>query len=397
MKIIFALVIFALFASTVNLKSLENQSKLQRVKLRRFQSVRENLRAFETPVLQNPLTQSWASLGAGVTAEPLTNYMDAQYYGVIHLGKPAQEFRVVFDTGSSNLWVPSKKCKLTNIACLLHNKYDSTKSSSYLANGTEFSIQYGSGKLSGFLSTDSLEVGGIIVANQTFAEAIEEPSIAFIAAKFDGILGMAYSRIAVDGVNPVFYNMIEQKLVAEPVFSFYLNRDTTAVDGGELILGGTDPAHYQGDFTYVPVTRQGYWQITMDALSLNGESICKSCQAIADTGTSLIAGPTDLIRGLNTKLGAREIMSGEYQIDCKLVASLPNVTITLGGKDFILTSTDYILKVSQFGMTTCLSGFMGLDVPPPIGPLWILGDVFIGPYYTVFDMGNNRVGFAKAV
>jgi len=64
----------------------------------------------------------------------------------------------------------------------------------------------------------------LCVKDQTFGEAVHQPGITFIAAKFDGILGMAFPSISVKNVMPVFYNMISQGLVNDEVFAFYLDR-----------------------------------------------------------------------------------------------------------------------------------------------------------------------------
>jgi len=326
---------------------------------------------------------------------PISDFEDAQYYGPVEIGTPPQKFNVVFDTGSSNLWIPSKSCALLNIACKLHSKYDSSKSSTYVKNGTTFAIQYGSGSLSGFTSQDTVTLGSVSVPNVLFAEAVKEPGVAFIAAHFDGILGFGYPEISVNGMTPFFQAALASGAIKEAKFAFSLAKDASASSGGELALGGVDSSKYTGDFTYTPITIKGYWQFAVASVSVGGASFAGETKAIADTGTSLLAIPKASLTSLLTKFPAgavKPLAAGEYTVDCSKTSSLPTLSFSIGGKDFTLEGSEYVLSVSG----ECLLGITGIDVPAPRGPLWILGDVFLRKYYTVFDYGNNQIGFATA-
>lgn len=319
---------------------------------------------------------------------PVTNFMNAQYFSEITVGTPPQAFKVVLDTGSSNLWVPSQSC--SSIACYLHSTYDSSSSSTYKKNGSTFEIRYGSGSLSGFVSNDVVSIGDLKIKNQDFAEATEEPGLAFAFGRFDGILGLGYDTISVNHIVPPFYNMVNQKLLDEPVFAFYLG---SSDEGSVATFGGIDKSHYTGKIEYIPLRRKAYWEVDIESIAFGDEvADLDNTGAILDTGTSLNVLPSSLADLLNKEIGAKKGWNGQYTIDCEKIKSLPDITFNLAGSNYSLPASDYILQLQG----TCVSTFQGMDIPEPAGPLIILGDAFLRRYYSVYDLGKNAVGLARA-
>ncbi|XP_019608007.2 cathepsin E [Rhinolophus sinicus] len=380
----------------------QTHGALYRVPLRRHQALRKKLRA------QDQLSEFWKSQNLDMIQftesctmdqsanEPLINYLDMEYFGTVSIGSPPQNFTVIFDTGSSNLWVPSVYC--ASSACKTHARFYPSQSNTYSASGSHFFIQYGTGSLSGIIGADQVSVEGLTVVSQQFGESVTEPGQTFVSAEFDGILGLGYPSLAVGGVTPVFDNMMAQNLVDVPMFSVYLSSGPEGSTESELIFGGYDHSHFSGSLNWVPVTKQGYWQIALDTIQVGGAVMfcSEGCQAIVDTGTSLITGPPDEIKQLQKAIGA-EPVGGEYAVECDYLTVMPDVTFTINGVPYTLQPTAYTLPDFVNGMKFCPSGFQGLDIQPPAGPLWILGDVFIRQFYSVFDRGDNRVGLAPAV
>jgi hypothetical protein len=311
----------------------------------------------------------------------ITDYMNAQYFGEIQIGTPGQSFKVVFDTGSSNLWVPSNSC--WSPACFVHSTYKSSSSSSFHKNGTSIEIQYGSGAIKGYFSDDVVTLGGVSATGIDFGEATTLSGISFLVAKFDGILGMGFRSISVSNAKTVFEALYDQGKVSEESFSFFLSKE----DGNtsRLVLGGANPDYYVGELKYYPVVIEKYWVIEMNSFTVGSGSPISIQYAIVDTGTSVIVGTPSILNEVIKQIG-------NVDVTCKGVENLPNVTIRIGGDDYVLTSNEYVLKATALGVTQCVLGFMAMDLPIPNSV--ILGDSFLKTYYTVFDMTHKQVGIA---
>ncbi|MGH0171041.1 UNVERIFIED_CONTAM: hypothetical protein FKN15_060181 [Acipenser sinensis] len=307
------------------------------IALRKMPSVRETLRGMGvTPaeVFAELSLKEAVNPHPSNGTTPLTNYYDTQYFGEISIGSPPQIFNVVFDTGSSNLWVPSYSCSplFTQQIRLLQVQHTHRERDRFLDSVWIWQRQ-----------------------------------------------GVPQSR---------------------PGGGFHLcGRDPHKKPGGEIVLGGTDPIYYTGEFNYISTSKKGKWEIQMKGVSVGVELLfCKEgCTAVIDTGSSYITGPASSVSILMKAIGAIELAEGEYTVDCGSVKSLPSISFSFGGHEYELTGEDYIHWQSKFGEDLCVVTFSGLDVPPPTGPIWVLGANFISRYYVEFDRRNNRIGFARAV
>lgn len=330
---------------------------------------------------------------------PLTDTGNAQYYGPVTVGSPPQPFTVLFDTGSSNLWFPSKDC----VNCYFHHKYDHSASNTYRANGTKWSIQYGSGSAVGYLSSDVVGIGGASV-RATFAEVTNEPGITFDLAMFDGICGMAFTSISVDGVTPLWEVLYNQGVVARKAFGFYLETappNAPFANNGEMALGGADSSKFVAPMTYIPLISETYWLVNAPQVML-GNRIIGAFQAVVDTGTSLLVFSTQYASLINNQLGcfSVSVLRGEcFYLGCPDQSQMPGLTYYLGsgsGTPFTLPPSYLVDMIHADGFDECISTILGLDIPNR-PTLLIAGDVFLRRYYSYYDGEGKLIGLAQAV
>lgn len=310
------------------------------------------------------------------------------YWGSMSLGTPPQYFKVIFDTGSGNLIVPSSDCTVPG--CAPHKKYsrkDSSTASEVTNEKGEGSseITFGTGQISGDFIEDQLCIGDSLCIDARFIAADQETTEPFQEIPFDGIMGLGFNDLSMGAGFNIVDDLVAKGTLPDGQFSFYLT------DGGdsEVTFGGYRPEQMASDILWANVKIQSYWQVAIDDITFNNQPkhLCNGgggCQVAVDTGTSMLAGPSELVDKLSDMVDAKS--------DCSNYNNLPTIGFQIGDRVLNLKPDDYMDSATN----DCSFSLMALDVPPPKGPLFIFGDPFLRRFVTIFDRQNARVGFAVA-
>mmetsp|Transcript_95775 Transcript_95775/g.290884 ORF Transcript_95775/g.290884 Transcript_95775/m.290884 type:complete len:407 (-) Transcript_95775:3-1223(-) len=316
------------------------------------------------------------------------------YYGDITVGRPGQVFTVVFDTGSGNLIVPGSNCP--SAACQVHDRFNEHASPSLRRincdgsevpsgeESDEITITFGTGHITGRCLQDDICVGSAC-SRGGFISSTEESQQPFASFAFDGILGLALPSMAQADSFSVMSLLTKQKALRSPIFSVFLSSSDS--ESSEITFGAVKHEHMASELFWVPVTgTAGYWEVRIDDITLDGrrQELCQDCRVAVDTGTSQLAGPSDIISSLSRLL--------DVKTDCSNYQGLPKLGFIIGGRVLSLEPRDYV----DSDGSACEVALMDLDVPPPKGPLFVFGIPFLQKYYSVYDQDNSKVGFAVA-
>lgn len=312
---------------------------------------------------------------------PLKEKFDTEYYGTISIGNPKKNFNVIFDTGSSNLWVPSSSCT----SCFQKNKYTSCFSKTTEPNGSFIFISYGSGSVYGHLTRDRLEIGSISVPTD-FAEITDASHLdeSYQYGDFDGVFGLGFQSLAVHNISSPILNLFQS--VKKNIISMLMDKTYS-----EIRIGDLNHDFYIGNITYIPLLQPtGFWSSLLDTIVIGQDILSiQPSTCIFDTGTSLILGPKAELYEIFQHVPESFInKDGFYEVKNCTPLTFPNIT-------FIIQNNNFTLTYSQYKIQDCVAGFYTFIENDFMSHSWVLGNLFLKQYYLVFDYEKEQIGFGK--
>lgn len=318
---------------------------------------------------------------------------DIGYVADIEIGSQNQTFRMLIDSGSADTWVPSTACQ----ACgSTHMKLGDSTSDTFVSLNTPFSIEYGTGAVSGNLARDNMEIAGLDLTNYTFAVTTQESSdFSDDTVPFDGLMGLARSELSNAGQPTPIDALYAEGKVQAPVMGYHLGRIADGYNDGEVTFGGVDPAKYSGNITEIDnVSTKGFWEASIDAISVGGTALdLQGRTAILDTGTTLIVAPEADADAVHAQIpGVQSDGQGGYTIPCTITKQL---VFTFGGKEFPIDTRDLLfVPVDQNDLLgDCVSAISAGNVGQ--ANEWLVGATFLKNVYFATNTEANKIGLAR--
>ncbi|CAD2098572.1 pepsinogen, putative [Plasmodium vinckei brucechwatti] len=331
---------------------------------------------------------------------PLQHLRDSQFVGKLLVGTPPQEIHPIFDTGSTNLWVVTTDCK--EESCKKVHRYNPNKSKTFRRSFVKqnLHIVFGSGSITGTLGKDNFILGNHTIRNQTFGLVKSESSDnlnnadnVFEYINFEGIVGLGFPGMLTAGSIPFFDNLLKQYKNVTPQFSFYISPNDEA---STFIVGGINKSYYEGDIYMLPVVKEYYWEVKLDAIYVGDEKICceEESYAIFDSGTSYNTMPSIQIDNFFKRVISKPCNEENYN---DILKDYPTIKYVFGKLVIELLPNEYMIVNEDL----CVPAYMQIDVPSENNNAYLLGTIaFMRHYFTIFVRGQegspSMVGVAKA-
>lgn len=345
------------------------------------------------------------------------------YFGQIQVSGSRDKYSVVFDTGSGHIILPSALCRAD--ACLKHRQYSRIQSTTAksirtvgsVADWISVKITFGTGQVTGQFVNDvvclsSSNSSCISINLVTATNMTENP---FNSFEFDGVFGLGLHQLSLNNDFHFIEGMTAHHASFLPQFAMFLA--SRPGEQSQISFGGHDPGKAMEEMVWSNVARSdmGYWQLQIKSVYV-GDSMLDycadgDCYAILDSGSSMLGVPSSELVTLHRLLSRevpQNVLSDEgFKVDCRDIPG-ENLTFDLGDFKVVLGSEDLARpdpwsKEVQDGndqnvtKTFCRHLLLPVNIAQPVGPkIFVWGAPVLRRYYSVFDVGNKRVGMALA-
>ncbi|KAF7976595.1 hypothetical protein HWV62_6084 [Athelia sp. TMB] len=308
---------------------------------------------------------------------------DIGYVGDVMIGTPPRSFRMLMDSGSSDLWVGSEFCSNNGGSnCGNHTFLGPNSSSSFKLLSKTWSITYGSGHVTGELAQDIVMFGDLTLPSHMFGVAHNESNdFAADDIPLDGILGLGKKELTTQNVATVLDSMYQSGLIQQSIVSYKIPRLADQKNDGEITLGGMDPAKYASGsvVTFPNVNTQGFWEGAIGAFKVDGRDLgLVNRTGVLDTGTTLLVGPPADVKAIHAAIPGSKSSDGvDWIIPCTTTSVL---SLNFGGQDWAIDARDLAFlpidpDVPRGDCTSAISGTL------PFGgeTEWLVSAALPGP------------------